>query len=99
MWFYNPNHGPFKAIPSATTFDYGVTTLDSGLVLDEYRRWEKVYADYDLKKANFDKKRFEYNIAIYNETLRLSNPFKAYMAPKTHIPQRPCLITLPDAVS
>jgi hypothetical protein len=83
MVFYNPGDGPFKGNDGTKTTTTGLagagyTTINSGLVLDDWKRWNTIVTTYNTNKAAYDSLKDIYNTAVATQVKRNSNWFKQY---------------------
>lgn len=95
MNFYFPGDGPFKGVAGTTTTTAGIAgagyaTINSGIILQDWKRQNDTITSYYSQKAEYDKVRDIYNTAIASEKKRNSDWFKTKFAAPAQVPVRPC---------
>ena len=85
MAFYVPGDGPFKGMSGTTTTNglagAGYVTINSGIILDDWKRQNDTVTAYYSEKASYDMIKDIYNTARASEDKRNSDWFKKAFAP------------------
>jgi len=71
---------PFHGDPDySSTPIAGYISIDSGIILDDWKRWKEEFALYDTAKTEYEALAVKFNDAKTSEAKRNANWFKKYM--------------------